>query len=435
MSKENQIQLKTTCVLNLPFKIYDKDFIFLVNNEEFQTNHVISELLSPKICEYRINDPNMNIFKIDTTNSGDFSHILDLITFEQVSISDSEIPFLEEVLCILGNESIDITTISEKYERSKDNIFELTRKHERYESLYSKSLTEDIEYIASHFYELCCSSSSIDEFQKLKIDTIYRILGDSKLRLKNEDQLVSFINEMYRNQAEYSILYEHVLFCNCESASMKEFTKLFEIENMTTETWNKLCVRLDMEVEIANKEEINKIKSGRYEEEQPRGQFFKSGEDDNFDGIINHILKEKGNVDVTSLTHHGTLVPSNVIVYGDESKWYCSLNQEGNWICFHFREHKIIPTSYKLKSSKYGTNSHNPKTWVIEGSNDKSSWENLGGETDSPFLNGSHLVHLFTIKNDEHKEFNYIRMRLTAPNWENYNFFMLDSFEIYGQLI
>lgn len=94
-------------------------------------------------------------------------------------------------------------------------------------------------------------------------------------------------------------MYEHVLFCNCESASTKKITGFFEFENMNTETWKKLCIRLNMKV--TNKEERKKFLSGRYKVEKPRGQVFESGKDDSFDDIINHILKEKGNVDASSL--------------------------------------------------------------------------------------------------------------------------------------
>lgn len=46
-----KIQLKTTSILNVSLQSYEKDFSFLVNGEEFKTSRIISDLLSPKICQ------------------------------------------------------------------------------------------------------------------------------------------------------------------------------------------------------------------------------------------------------------------------------------------------------------------------------------------------------------------------------------------------
>lgn len=57
MIDENQIILKPISILNVPFQIYQKDFTFFVNDEEFKTNKIISDILSPKICQIHYNDP------------------------------------------------------------------------------------------------------------------------------------------------------------------------------------------------------------------------------------------------------------------------------------------------------------------------------------------------------------------------------------------
>lgn len=57
MSDFNQIQLKTTRISNIPLEKYEKNFTFIVNGEQFQTNRIIADLISPQVCKFHINDP------------------------------------------------------------------------------------------------------------------------------------------------------------------------------------------------------------------------------------------------------------------------------------------------------------------------------------------------------------------------------------------
>ena len=45
-----QIQLKTNRIKNIPFENYEKDFTFIVNDQEFKTSKLVSQLISPAIC-------------------------------------------------------------------------------------------------------------------------------------------------------------------------------------------------------------------------------------------------------------------------------------------------------------------------------------------------------------------------------------------------
>ena len=50
-----------------------------------------------------------------------------------------------------------------------------------------------------------------------------------------------------------------------------------------------------------------------------------------------------------------------------------SKDQPNNWLCFDFKEHRIIPTDYTIKSYHVEKNYRSPKSWAIEVSNDNSS--------------------------------------------------------------
>lgn len=43
------IKLQTSCIFNAQFEIYEKVFSFIVNDEEFKTSKIVSDLTSPHI--------------------------------------------------------------------------------------------------------------------------------------------------------------------------------------------------------------------------------------------------------------------------------------------------------------------------------------------------------------------------------------------------
>lgn len=101
---------------------------------------------SPNICRIHINDPTFSAFIISTKHSGYFS-ILDLIKFTQIKISDDELPFILEVIEILGTENFYLNDANESTEITVNNVFFTFKKHEEYDKLYSKQISEEIDFI------------------------------------------------------------------------------------------------------------------------------------------------------------------------------------------------------------------------------------------------------------------------------------------------
>lgn len=175
------------------------------------------------------------------------------------------------------------------------------------------------------------------------------------------------------------------------------------------------------------------------------GKKFVYKHDDKFDGIIKYLQSEsngniKNMIEITSSTLHSqSFSQYNVCLFDDKdnNKYFHTTDKQNSWICFDFKDHKIIPLNYIIKSSSYGQNHNNPKTWVIEGSNDKTNWEQLDEQKDCPYLNGQYLVHTFDISKRIEKPFRYIQMKQTGGNWQGNSvyYFTLGSIEFYGQLI
>ena len=195
MANNSHIRLNTNRIANIPLHIYDNNFTFIVNDIEYHTSTLISDLLSPVISQKHLHDASINTFTINTNNQGNFQHILNLISFQQNLIPEEEIPFFVEVIQILGISINDIADLNQPTELNDENIFEITRMHERWEVLYSNLFVRDIDYISSNFFKFC--ENNLDDMNSLHPKTLERIISNNKLKLRDENQLLNFINQIY----------------------------------------------------------------------------------------------------------------------------------------------------------------------------------------------------------------------------------------------
>ena len=441
MSLYNRLQLKSSCILTVPLHIYDSDFSFIVNGEEFKTTKLISDILSPVICRTHSNDPTFDTFIIDTHYRGNFSHILNLVNFNQINIPQNEVPFITEVIEILETDSIEYSDGNP--EITIDNVFTLVKFHEKFNVLYSNQLSAEIDFISSNLFELF--ESHAKDISDLSIDTLFSIFTSKQIKISNEDQIIQFVNELYSQNSMYSILYETVLFENVTTEVIEQFISIYDINDITKSTWNRLSKRLSKEIEKKKHESDQISIENRYQApyNEDKIQIFEFSEDKEFDGIINYFNKKTNGQIEKEITITASSVINNdryrsprvVTLFEDQSKYFHSDEDEITWICFDFREHRVIPSDYTIRSFPYIHGSYHPKSWVIEGSNDNSSWETIDEETNCSYLNGKNLVHSFSVNQPKNIPFRFIRMRLTGPDWAGKSYFGMNSFEIYGKLL
>lgn len=259
MSEVGYIQLKTSSINNIPFQSYD-EFVFIVNGKEYKTSRIISDLLSPKVCQLHLSDPTINKYTFKTKHKGDFSQFLKLINFERLEQTETDYDFIMEVIEKLGNDSIEFSFQSKNTKVTNKNVFKLLHNHSKYPHFFADKINEEIDFISSHFYELFDTVDQNQKLQDLNIDIVEQIIDNPKLKLKSENQLLSVINKLYSEDSEYSILYEYVDFKVVGSKSMKEFINIFDLNDMNTKMWRNLSKRLDKEIFLKSKN----LESKRY---------------------------------------------------------------------------------------------------------------------------------------------------------------------------
>ena len=427
----NQVQLNTQSLLKVPFQTYEKDFTFIVNGNEFKTSRLVSDLLSTTICQNHLSDPTLNTFTINTKNAGDFSHILKLTEFNTVAITEDELPFFIEVIEILKPASINSDLNQPDTELTADNVFGLIESHSKYREFYEKQLGAEISFVSSHLYELL--ETKENDLKKVGSLNLSLILSDDQIQLKSEDQLLKFCSDAYEADRDFGFVFEFVKFENVTKDVMKHFTEIFDVCDMTEKTWAGLCNRLN-EKEAGDANRYTEVKV-----EFPATNTFK--------GIINHLMQKSSGqiekeINITASSYHCNADychPRNVALFDDQTKFFCTEDREGSWICFDFKNHQVFMTGYTIKSSVNSyAKTHQPKSWVIEGSNDDKVWTTIDEERGCDYFKGTDTqkIHTFMINSKNNQKFRYIRMKQTDVDWNGscYHFF-IDSFEIYGNLI
>lgn len=426
MEQNSDIQLSYSCIMNVPLQTYNNDFTFIVNGKEFQTSRIISDLLSPKICKIHMIDPTIDTFCIKTSQQGHFSYILDLVSFTKKSIPTTELPFISEVIEILENETISLGQSEHQQELTEDNIFTEIKKHEKFRKFYSNFYQNEIEYLSSHFYDLCENKSQ--ELAELQQDTLFNIITNENLLLDDEDQLLKFINKIYSENINFATLYETVYFERVSSEIISEFVDLFNINDVTNAAWIRLSNRLKQEIKG-----IDFVEGSRYNK---KGVEFAFTGNNEFNGIINHLRTKSGGkidneIEIKASSNNN---PNDSDVRGitmfDQKKSFWTKNEQISWICVDFKKYKIKPTHYTIRSCQFA---NYPKSWVIEVSNDKNKWDVIDEQTDCSYLNGSYNVHTFKINNPNRCNVKYIRIR-QIQNCRNTYHLGIGSLEFYGTI-
>ena len=160
-----------------------------------------------------------------------------------------------------------------------------------------------------------------------------------------------------------------------------------------------------------------------------------------FDGIINFIRNQdidgtQNSIEITASSVANPLFPpSNVIEYETDQLYFYTKNSQNSWIRFDFKENRVSPTSYTLRTDM--SSDYHPKSWVIEGKNEEGSdkWEAIDERNNEEKMKGNGITHTFPIQNSKEKAFRYIRMRSTGIDWDNSNYLAFNAIEFYSHFL
>jgi hypothetical protein len=108
---------------------------------------------------------------------------------------------------------------------------------------------------------------------------------------------------------------------------------------------------------------------------------------------------------------------------------FCSRNKSDSWLCYDFKDRRVILTRYSMRSAFRPF----PKSWVIEGSLNGTSWMQLDKQMNTKDLIGQNRVVSFPVSTVAESRF--IKLSMTGNDHSGDSFFCLSAVEFFGTLI
>jgi hypothetical protein len=104
-----------------------------------------------------------------------------------------------------------------------------------------------------------------------------------------------------------------------------------------------------------------------------------------------------------------------------------------NWICYNFKERRIVPTHYAIRTNLGGPGSLHLKSWLVETSADGENWREVAHEEDNSHLNGIYFTGTFAVADGG--ECRFIRLVNIGRNFFGSDSLYISAWEIFGSLI
>ena len=272
-------------------------------------------------------------------------------------------------------------------------------------------------------YSMLQQLASRFELLEQKVTAIEVLLSESrKANTELRESLEAKITSLEIQSDEVSRKTEQII---------SEYMKRSDAENLSRD------VAQLKELEKRHENEIRDIAiQTRYQE----GRRFGHHKAKPLSGIIAYLTRECGGnvhekeiIKVTASSVYGDCHPKNAVDLETDSI-YQSRNEQNTWLCYDFKDRRVIPTSYSVKSFRYGPGSHHLKSWVLEVSNTGTSWKEVDRRDNNNDLNDAHVTRNFRIPKIASERSRFVRLRQIGPNHRLGYYMGITAMEIFGIL-
>jgi archaellum component FlaC len=104
-----------------------------------------------------------------------------------------------------------------------------------------------------------------------------------------------------------------------------------------------------------------------------------------------------------------------------------------NWVCYGFKERRIVPTHYAIRTNGYdGPDGLHLKSWLVETSADGENWREVAREENNGQLNGFFSTATFAVASGG--ECRFIRLVNIGKNHFGDDCLSITAWEIFGRL-
>mgnify|MGYP002472061583 FL=1 len=129
----------------------------------------------------------------------------------------------------------------------------------------------------------------------------------------------------------------------------------------------------------------------------------------------------------------------NVVDFDDLDSRLVTNDEENSWLKYDFKNRKVRPTHYSIRSKPDRPGSAHPMNSVIEGSNSDNDedWIVIDGRNGITDLNNRSVVCNFEIQRQGNEKdfYRYLRLRQTGKNAQGDYYLVFSSLEYFGSVI
>jgi hypothetical protein len=297
----------------------------------------------------------------------------------------------------------------------------------------------------------------------LPFSAIYEILGHGSLTIDSEDGLYDFISKGIETRREMFPLLEFVRLEYCSTDVMNDFFHILSehFYGINTSLWAGLRTRLVLPHGIRNwfPPSMKKVAVTSLVSSDRRPV-----ELDLPDGITAHLTRECGgnvhdrhvidvacgsfeketagdnphsgaynNQPMSAAKNAADLESDSCFNSAFRHSWEAIPHTRNNWICYDFKERRIVPTHYTIRTNGDGPGYSHLKSWLVETSVDGENWREVAHEEDNEQLNGRRFTATFTIAGGGKCRF--IRLVQIGRNHYVRDDIFISAWEIFGNLI
>jgi hypothetical protein len=158
------------------------------------------------------------------------------------------------------------------------------------------------------------------------------------------------------------------------------------------------------------------------------------------DGVLSFLGKlyqgnphDKSIICATGTPYSGQALhqPRNATELQTDS-YFCSQNGPNQFLTYDFKNARIAVTHYFLRSNGGGVNDNHLKSWVLEASDDGSTWKEIDRRENATELNGTNSSSAFEVQSIV--ETRFIRIRTIGLDWGGSQYLYIKAFELFGGL-
>jgi hypothetical protein len=342
---------------NIRIEEYEKDFTFVVGGFRHSCPRFVAEFISPRVSRLHSIDETISTLEITVEDSGgEFCQLL----FGSIEVSDSTKSFLMSIAAALENTELYLAV---REELSVCNIIDRLLCL----SNFGSDMSSEVEFFGSHFNEIIDGQKGdYKKLMKVGVSTISAILSSGSLTVVSEDSIYEFVRDLCSVDIEMNCLFEFVLFKYLNVSSMRDFIATSSASSIFLETlnqsiWHRLCDRLILSVSLSTSS--RRVSS-------PPDRIFALKSNSLLEGIITGLtiscggnVHERGLVSITDSSHDSDPYSGKVAAdLGDANSYLQSNNSPDQWLCYDFKNSRVSPTHYSIRTAAVGQNWHHLKS-------------------------------------------------------------------------